>query len=428
MKKTKLGVLFIVMLLVISVASASMLIPAADKAKDNVAYYVESDNPVLKALLGVNHEFPGVFSTELTHGQVGFLSALGIKTEPVQIYQITGRPVCGDGIAHPSEECGEPYLPACPEGSTCVDCKCVADDEEPAPEGRSCYPSTQKPYGIVMVNGSSGGAGVTVAVLDTGVDTDHLDLVGNIKDCVTKVTHFVPDAKSCEDGHGHGTHVSGTVLANAGSDGLGIYGVAPEAGLMAVKVCDKRGWCYGDDIAAGIYYAADNGANIISMSIGGDSPDSQILAAIDYAVDKGVLPVAAAGNDGPTDGSIDYPGAYVKVIAAGAIDSAENVPDWSSRGINDGDYIIEEREVELGAPGVSIESTYNDGCYAYMSGTSMATPHVAGLAAKVWDTADGTLDGTGNAADTRSYLQSIANDIWTAGDDTATGFGLPIAP
>jgi len=172
-------------------------------------------------------------------------------------------------------------------------------------------------------------------------------------------------------------------------------------------------------MAAGIRYAAGNGANIISMSIGGDSPDSQILSAVDYAVGKDVLVVAAAGNDGPEDGSIDYPGAYVKVIAAGAIDSSENVPSWSSRGVNDGDSIIEEREVEFGTPGVSVESTYKDGCYTLMSGTSMATPHVSGLAAKLWQ---------GSASDTRSYLQSIARDIWAAGDDTATGLGLPVAP
>ncbi len=144
----------------------------------------------------------------------------------------------------------------------------------------------------------------------------------------------------------------------------------------------------------------------------------QLLEEINYAVEEGVLPVAAAGNDGPIDGSIDYPGAYVKIIAVGAIDSTESVPDWSSRGINNGDYVIEEKEVEFGNPGVSIESTYNNGCYAYGNGTSMATPHVSGLAAKLWQ---------GNAADTRVYLQNIAIDIWTTGDDTATGLGLPIA-
>jgi subtilisin len=225
--------------------------------------------------------------------------------------------------------------------------------------------------------------------------------------------------KGCEDNNGHGTHVAGTVLANGGSDGLGVYGVAPEADLMVVKVCDKRGYCYGDDIAAGIEYAADHGANIISMSFGGDSPDPMVLQAIDHAVESGVLPVAAAGNDGPEDGSIDYPAAYVKVIAVGAIDETESVPYWSSRGLNDGDNVVEEKEVEFAAPGVSIESAYNDGCYAYMSGTSMATPHISGLAAKLWQ---------GDSGNTRDYIHDIAEDIAPNGDDRASGLGLPVAP
>ena len=444
--KTKLHWTFFVLVvatLLFSAAAATIIdIPASEKGRENGRadnspaidegweltprpYYVDSDDPALKALLGVNHEFPGVFSTELTQAQVGLLNRLGIKTKPVQIYHITVRPFCGDGTLHPSEGCDLGYT--CPEGFECVDCKCIAEDEEPVPEERTCYPSDQTPWGIEKVYGdttittTSGGAGVVVAVLDTGVDQDHPDLAANIVDCVTKVTRFVPDTKSCEDGNGHGTHVSGTVLANAGSDGLGIYGVAPNASLMAVKVCDKRGACYGDDIAAGIRHAADNRANIISMSFGGDTPDSQVLAAIDHAVTQGVLPVAAAGNDGPADGSINYPAAYAKVIAAGAIDINEVVPDWSSRGLNDGDYLIGEKEVEFGTPGVNIESTSNDGCYAYMSGTSMATPHVSGFAAKLWNT---------DAATTRTNLQELAklHDLHTVGDDTATGLGLPVAP
>ena len=156
------------------------------------------------------------------------------------------------------------------------------------------------------------------------------------------------------------------------------------------------------------------------MSLGGNTQSSLIRDAIDRAVNNGVLVVAAAGNDGPAEGSIDYPGANVNVIAVGAIDSNEDVPSWSSRGINNGDYIIEEREVEFGAPGVSVESTWKDGCYNTISGTSMATPHVAGLAAKLWQ---------GSASATRDYLQELAknHDLYTPGDDTATGFGLPIA-
>ena len=421
--KNRLFILFFAVVLLALMGTTSHAgqldnIPAAGQVKENAAapdnspvigenwqltlpYYVMSDDPVLKGRFGVNHAFPKAFSTRLTRDQVQFLNNLGIKTEPVQLYRIKGRPVCGDGVCQGNEP------KTCPK-----DCG-TGPDPEP-----TCYPDERRPWGIDRINGGSGGSGVIVAVLDTGVDQDHPDLVANIMDCVTKVTHFKPDRKNCEDGNGHGTHVAGTILANGGN-GSGIYGVAPEASLMAVKVCDKRGWCYGDDIAAGIRYAADYGANIISMSLGGNSPDLQILSAIDYATNKGVLPVAAAGNDGPADGSIDYPGAYVKVIAAGAIDINENVPDWSSRGINDGDCIIEEKEVEFGTPGVSIESTYKDGCYAYMSGTSMATPHVSGLAAKLWQ---------GNATATREYLQNIAVDIGDGGDDTATGFGLPIAP
>jgi subtilisin len=411
MKKTKLAILVLISLLVISgVITAETTIQSGQRV------YVLTDNVIIKKLLGAKHEFPNkVFSTEVSSG-LKALSALGlIKIEPVQIYKIKAKPVCGDSILHPSENCEAPEY-VCSEGYVCENCKCV---EEGGSSERICYPDNQKPWGITKVNGGSGGIGINVAVLDTGIDRDHLDLVANIKDCVTKVTHFRPDMKNCEDTHGHGTHVAGTILANGGSDGLGVYGVAPGANLIAVKVCDRRGYCYGDDMAAGIYYAADYGTNIISMSIGGDNPDYQVLAAIDYATTKNVLVIAAAGNDGPDSGSIDYPGAYIKTVAVGAIDSTGAVPSWSSRGINDGDYVIEEEEVELGTPGVLVESTYKDGCYVYMSGTSMATPHVSGLAAKLWQ---------GSASATRTYLQSIAKDIWTNGDDIATGFGLPVSP
>jgi len=375
--------------------------------------FTPADDARIRPLVEVRHEFDGAFSANVPVDVIPRIEQLA-DVEDVLVYEIKAKPVCGDGLIHPREECGEPGLPGCPEGQTCQDCKCVSPSEESA---RTCTPSVQKPYGIVMVNGGSGGSAVNVAVLDTGVTTDHLDL--DVKLCKDATKRGI--RKGCSDGSGHGTHVAGTVAATSGTDALGIFGVAPAANLWAVKVCGNNGLCFTDDMAAGIRYVADQGANIISMSIGGDRQSSLVKDAIDYATAKGVLVVAAAGNDGPANGTIDYPGANVKVIAAGAIDQNENVPSFSSRGINDGDFIIEEREVEFGTPGVAVESTWKDGCYKTISGTSMSTPHVSGLAAKLWQ---------GTAAATRTHLQNLAknHDLHTAGDDTATGFGLPISP
>ncbi len=267
--------------------------------------------------------------------------------------------------------------------------------------------SDQTPYGIEQIynnagiTATSGGAGVVLGHIDTGIDQDHVDLVNRI---------VYSDA---DDKNGHGTHTAGTAAADAGSDDLGIWGVAPDASIRSYKVCNA--FCNTNSINAAIQDCTGQ-CDVITFSIGGNSESTSTRDAINAFVAGGGIFVAAAGNDGPSEGSIDWPGANPNAVAVGAIDSNKNVASFSSRGINDGDCVIESREVEFAAGGVSTVSTYKGGGYASMSGTSMATPHVAGLALKKW---------TGNGDSTRTALRQGVEDVHTAGCDSATGFGLP---
>ncbi|WP_026585010.1 S8 family peptidase [Bacillus sp. J33] len=310
----------------------------------------------------------------------------------------------------------------------------------------AAVPSDRTPWGIEAiyndstVQSTSGGSGIKVAVLDTGVFTSHNDLAGQAEQCKDFTQNRSPLVDgSCNDKNGHGTHVAGTVLAHGGANGEGIYGVAPEADLWAYKVLNDRGSGYSDDIAGAIKHAADEAVRtgsklVISMSLGSSSKSSMIADAVDYAYGKGVLVVAAAGNSGPAENTIGYPGALVNAVAVAALENVQEngsyrVADFSSRGnpATDGDYVIQERDVEVSAPGRAIESTWPDGSYNTISGTSMATPHVSGLAAKIW-AKNPTLSHTG----LRSELQNRSKqyDILggtgaAAGDDYASGFGFP---
>lgn len=311
--------------------------------------------------------------------------------------------------------------------------------------GAQAVPSDRTPWGMEAIyndsslQSTSGGDGIKVAVLDTGVYTDHADLKGSAEQCkdfTNRQTALVNG--SCTDKNGHGTHVAGTVLAHGGS-GQGIYGVAPGADLWAYKVLNDQGSGYSDDIAGAIQHAADEANRtgskvVISMSLGSSSKSTLIADAVDYAYGKGVLVVAAAGNSGPGDNTIGYPGALVNAVAVAALENVQQngtyrVADFSSRGnpATDGDYVIQERDIEVSAPGRAIESTWFDGSYNTISGTSMATPHISGLAAKIW-AANPNMTHT----QLRSELQNRAkgNDILggtgaAAGDDYASGFGFP---
>lgn len=409
----KLHLRFFVVLAAASALFLVLSLPTQAQAKGSFdsRYFISSQSSLLKTLFGIQHDFKKGFTADLTSGEVWALEKI-FKTnvEAVPLYKITSD--LGEEIA--TSVISEAIKPA-PEKDI------LKESAKPVKPSRQYNPENTVPWGIKKIyndetiTATNGGANVNVAVLDTGINAKHPDLIGRVKDCKDFTRGDTPRS-NCQDQNGHGTHVAGIIAANGGADGLGIWGLASQTNVLAYKVCRNDGTCWADDVASAINYAAQNGTNIISLSLGGDSESLIIKDAILSAYQKNVLIIAAAGNDGPLKGSIDWPAAYSEVAAVGAIASDETILDWSSRGVNDGDYIVEPREIEFAAPGVNVESTWNDGGYRYLSGTSMATPHVSGLAAKIWN---------GSATSTRELLQTSSRDIWTVGDDTATGFGLP---
>ncbi len=225
------------------------------------------------------------------------------------------------------------------------------------------------PWGVARVGAplawaKSEGEGAAVAVIDTGIDDSLPDLSGQVAGGVNIVDPQHPD--NWKDDEGHGTHVSGTIAAKR--DGEGVVGVAPKAKLYAVKVLDKNGNGNYDDVIAGIQWVIDHHIKIANMSLGADQGSDALHAAVQAALKAGVTIVAAAGNSG---GPVGYPGAYPETIAVGASDSSDQPAVFSSRG----------PQVDYIAPGVDILSDKMGGGVVKMSGTSMATPHVTGLAA-----------------------------------------------
>jgi subtilisin family serine protease len=225
-------------------------------------------------------------------------------------------------------------------------------------------------------NKGNKGAGVHVAIIDTGIDMDHPDLFANIAGGV----NFVPGkgkgssvaSNAWDDDNGHGTHCAGIVAAD--DNGFGVVGVAPDARLYGVKVLDNRGRGKASDFIAGLQWSVDNGANVISMSLrmSGEGVEDACNAA--YAA--GLLLVKSAGNNWGR--GVTFPAHLDSVLAVSAIDEYDNIAEFSSVG----------PDIELTAPGVNVYSTYKNGAYHFMDGTSMACPHVSGVAALVWATGD----------------------------------------
>jgi subtilisin family serine protease len=262
-----------------------------------------------------------------------------------------------------------------------------------------------KRIGAGTVHADNNGAGVEVAIIDTGIDYTHSDLDANYKGGYDYVNN---DADPMDD-NGHGTHCAGIVAAE--DNEKGVVGVAPKAHLYAVKVLDSSGSGSVSDVIAGIQWSMDNDMDVISMSFGSDFGSISLKKACNNAYSAGVLLVAAAGNDGDSLGkgnNVDYPGAYSSVIAVAAANSNDERAGWSSTG----------PAVELSAPGVSINSTYPGG-YETEDGTSMACPHVSGTAALVI-ASDLSLSND----DVRLRLQETADDLGATGFDTKYGYGL----
>ncbi len=278
------------------------------------------------------------------------------------------------------------------------------------PTGTDAYRSQQWDFSKMRVADAwqkSTGAGVTVAVIDSGVDARHPDLAGNVLSGYDAIAN---KAGVSTDPNGHGTHVAGTIAAVTGN-GVGVSAIAPDARILPVKVLGANGSGYMSDTAEGIIWAADHGAGVINMSLGSSSKVTAVSNAISYARSKGVVVVAAAGNERAKGSPTSYPGADEGVIGVGATDSADRIASFS----NAGSY------VDVSAPGVSIISTYPTAlgrAYAGMNGTSMAAPHVAAVAALI-KAAQPSL----TPDQVQAELQNSAVDLGAAGKDNDFGFG-----
>ncbi len=247
------------------------------------------------------------------------------------------------------------------------------------------------------------GAGVTVAVIDTGVDAAHEDL-GSV--VLPGIDYVEPSLDGRYDPDGHGTHVAGIIAARVNND-LGIAGAAPSVRILPVRVLDATGSGVSSNVAAGIIWATDHGARVISMSLGG-GPSPGIEIAMQYAISKGSVVLAAAGNNGAKGNAPVYPAAYPEAIAVGAF--AENLQRAPFS--NFGAY------VDISAPGNDILSTWSSSptSYAVASGTSMATPYASAEAALII-----SRNPALSVASVTSILESTARDAGAPGSIPTTG-------
>jgi subtilisin len=252
---------------------------------------------------------------------------------------------------------------------------------------------------VAHANGETGN-GADIAIIDTGIDSTHPDLKPNLGEGKAFVAS--EDDPTWQDDNGHGTHCAG--IADAVDNDQGVVGVSTEATLHAVKVLSASGAGLTSDVAKGIEYVGDKQWDVGSLSLGGG--DSDVLRdACEYAYhDRGVLLVAAAGNDGPCSNCVGYPAAYDECVAVSATSCDDSLAGFSSTG----------PEVEIAAPGDDVYSTYIAPRYYTLSGTSMACPHVSGAGAQLM------ANGYSNT-EARQRLRDTAENVGLSDDESGAG-------
>ena len=256
----------------------------------------------------------------------------------------------------------------------------------------------------VYPNSYATSGGPTIAVIDTGIDRNHPDLAAKLDTANSRCFGTLCFLTGYEDDHGHGTHTAGTAAALT-NNAVGVAGVAVNSRIMALKVCDAVGTCNTSSVASAINWAASHGAKVISMSLGGGGTTT-MQTAVANAYNAGVTLVAAAGNDG--NATLNYPAAYSQVVSVAATDANDARASFSNA----------NADVEIAAPGVNVLSTVSGDSYTTMSGTSMSTPHVAGLAALLKGQ-----NPSWTPAQIRARMNACSDDLGSPGWDSSFGNG-----
>lgn len=249
---------------------------------------------------------------------------------------------------------------------------------------------------------TTGSPAVILAILDSGIDLTHADLIGRY----SAGYDFVENDSVPQDENGHGTIVTGIAAAHT-NNGVGVAGVNWNAQIMPIRVLDAKGNGSFANVAQAIIWATDQGARVINMSFGGSQYSSVLEDAVDYAVNRGVILVAATGNTGAN--TVLYPAAFPGVVGVGATDQNNRLAWFSNTGA----------EVDVVAPGVSIYGLGLANGYTIKSGTSMSAPQVAGFAALL-----AGLPGMQYSSDVIEKIESSAKDLGTSGWDSQYGYGL----